>query len=164
MNHGNSRLAHGTSGSPQLAIDNGDMAAKAKENERKLAEGTRKEPIIKNGHVTLKSISDRREFFLGKSIKKIDAYLHQQGYETVIRPSKHATSRAKVIVTTNPTVHRNIAQVQVSPGSKRHGDVPYVKISTKDIGIIKIIDGTREQYKSDGNEKAKLLFRRYGIK
>ena len=56
MNHGNSGLAHGTSGSPQLAINNGDMAAKAKENERKLAEGTRKEPIIKNGHVTLKSI------------------------------------------------------------------------------------------------------------
>ena len=55
MNHGNSGLAHGTSGSPQLAIDNGDMAAKAKENERKLAEGTKK-PIIKNGHVTLKSI------------------------------------------------------------------------------------------------------------
>ena len=48
MNHGNSGLAHGTSGSPQLAIDNGDMAAKAKENERKLAEGKRKEPKQKS--------------------------------------------------------------------------------------------------------------------
>ena len=164
MNHANSGLAHGTSGSPQLTLENEDMAAKAKENERKVEKEAGKEPIIKDGHVTFNSISERREFFLGKSVKKIDAYLHHQGYETVIRPSKHATSRAKVIVTTNPTVKRNIAQVQVSPGSKRHGDIPYVKISTKDIGIIKIIDGTREQYKSDGHEKAKLLFRRYGIK
>lgn len=164
MNHSNSGLAHGTSGSPQLMLENGEMAIKAKENEEKLKKEVVKEPIIKDGHITLDSISKRREFFLGKPIKKIDAYLHNQGYETVIRPSKHATSRAKIIVTTNPSVNRNIAQVQVSPGSKRHGDIPYVKISTKDIGIIKIIDGTREQYKSDGHEKAKLLFRRYGIK
>lgn len=33
MNHGNSGLAHGTSGSPQFTIDNGDMAAKTKANE-----------------------------------------------------------------------------------------------------------------------------------
>lgn len=33
MNHGNSGLAHGTSGSPQLTLDNGDMAAKTKANE-----------------------------------------------------------------------------------------------------------------------------------
>jgi len=34
MNHGNSGLAHGTGGSPQLTLDNGDMALKAKENEQ----------------------------------------------------------------------------------------------------------------------------------
>lgn len=33
MNHGNSGLAHGTSGSPQLTIENQEMAEKAKENE-----------------------------------------------------------------------------------------------------------------------------------
>lgn len=38
MNHANLGLAHGTSGSPQLTIDNGDMAAKAKENEAKLSQ------------------------------------------------------------------------------------------------------------------------------
>ncbi len=32
MNHANSGLAHGTSGSPQLTIENGEMAVKAKEN------------------------------------------------------------------------------------------------------------------------------------
>lgn len=33
MNHANLGLAHGTGGSPQLTLDNGDMAAKTKENE-----------------------------------------------------------------------------------------------------------------------------------
>lgn len=33
MNHGNSGLAHGTSGSPQITIENQEMAEKAKENE-----------------------------------------------------------------------------------------------------------------------------------
>lgn len=153
----NSGLAHGTNGSPQLTFENNQLSDMAIENEKRL-----KQPIIKNGHITLESISQRREFFLGKSVRKIDAYLHNQGYETNIRPSKHTTSKAKIIITTNSTAQRNIAQVQVSPGSKRHGDIPYVKISTKDIGIIKIIDGTKEQYRSDGHEKAKLLFRRYG--
>ena len=162
----NTGLASGTSGSPQLSLQNEELVARAKENEKNIniKQEALKEPIIKDGHITLESISKRREFFLGKSVKKIDAYLHNQGYETNIRPSKHTTSKAKIIVTTNSTAQRNIAQVQVSPGSKRHGDIPYVKISTKDIGIIKIIDGTKEQYKSDGHEKAKLLFRRYGRK
>lgn len=33
MNHSNSGLAHGTSGSPQLTLENDEMAARAKENE-----------------------------------------------------------------------------------------------------------------------------------
>ncbi len=40
MNHGNSGLAHGTSGFPQLTINNGDMAAKAKENESTVSNKT----------------------------------------------------------------------------------------------------------------------------
>jgi len=36
MNHSNSGLAHGTSGSTQLTLENGEMAAKAKENEAKI--------------------------------------------------------------------------------------------------------------------------------
>ena len=58
MNHGNSGLAHGTGGSPQLTLDNGDMAVKAKENEASITGEkdvitSRKEPIFsKSGHVT----------------------------------------------------------------------------------------------------------------
>ena len=106
------------------------------------------------------SISKYRERFMGKTVGQIEKMLRKRGYQTVIRKSKHATSRAKVIVIGNSGNDRNITQVQVSPGSKRHGNVPYVKISTNDIGIHKIIDSTREQYKSDGNESAKLWFRR----
>ena len=36
MNHSNSGLAYGTSGSPQLRLENEEMAIKAKENEKKL--------------------------------------------------------------------------------------------------------------------------------
>ena len=74
---------------------------------------------------------------------------------------KVQSSANKVIVVGNSSNERNITQVQVSPGSKRHGDVPYVKISTTDIGIVKIIDGTPKQYKTDGHEKATIFFRRY---
>lgn len=48
----------------------------------------------------------------------------------------------------------------VSPGSNRHGNVPYVKISTSDIGRIKIIDSGPSDYKTDGKENSVLLFRR----
>lgn len=111
--------------------------------------------------ITERSISEHREKFLGKTVGQINKLLQKRGYQTTIRKSIHSTSRAKVIVVGNSSKDRNITQVQVSPGSKRHGNVPYVKISTTDIGIHKIIDGTAAQYKTDGNEKATLLFRRY---
>lgn len=38
MNHADSGLAHGTSGSPQLTLENGEMAAKALENETIIAD------------------------------------------------------------------------------------------------------------------------------
>lgn len=112
------------------------------------------------GHVTLKSISARAEFFLGKSPARIEHELHKHGYETIRRPSKHSTSKAKIIVSLNSNVDRNITQVQISPGSKRHGNVPYVKISTSEYGRIKIIGASLEEYISDGNEKAHIIYRR----
>jgi len=107
------------------------------------------------------AISAHREFFLGKSASKIEKVLNQRGYKTKRRPSIHSNSRAKIVITTNSSKIKNISQIQVSPGSKRHGNVPYVKISTTDGGKYKIIDGTRSEYKTDGNEKAKLFFRRH---
>lgn len=111
--------------------------------------------------ITRDSLSEHREKFLGKTVGQINKMLEKRGYKTTIRKSTHSTSRAKVIVVGNSSKDRNITQVQVSPGSKRHGNVPYVKISTTDIGIHKIIDSTPDKYKTDGSEKATLLFRRY---
>ena len=73
----------------------------------------------------------------------------------------YSDSSAKIIVTLNSSSDRNISQVQISKGSKRHGNVPYVKISTTNIGKIKIIGASKENYKTDGKETAKILFRRY---
>lgn len=115
----------------------------------------------RGARITQDSISRHREKFLGKTVGQINKLLVQRGYKTTIRRSVHSTSRAKVIVVGNSSADRNITQIQVSPGSKRHGNIPYVKISTTDIGIQKIINGTPEQYKTDGKEKATLLFRRY---
>lgn len=161
MNHANSGLAHGTNGSPQLTLESGDMAQQAKENEASVAQTSRRQPIFSpSGHVTLESISTRREFFLGKSAARIDYELQKHGYETKRRGSVHATSKARIIVVTNQSKERNISQVQISPGSKRHGNVPYVKISTTDQGCIKIIAASPEEYKTDAHENSKLLFRR----
>lgn len=112
------------------------------------------------GHVSEKSISKNREYFYGKSASEIASALNEQGYKTTIRPSKHATSKAKTIVVGNSNKHRNITQILVSPGTPRHGNVPYVKISTNNGGRFKVINGTRSEYKTDGNENAKLFFRR----
>jgi len=113
-----------------------------------------------SGHVTLSSIKARAEHFLGKSPVKLAKELHRYGYKTKIRPSTHSTSKAKIIVTLNSNNERNIQQIQVSPGSRRHGNIPYVKISTTDYGRIKIIGGSPSEYKTDGKEKAHLIFRR----
>ncbi len=112
------------------------------------------------GHVSERSISKNRDFFYEKSPSEIAGALNEQGYKTMIRPSKHATSKAKAVVVGNSDKHRNITQILVSPGTPRHGNVPYVKISTNDGGRFKVINGTKSEYKTDGNENAKLFFRR----
>ena len=65
---------------------------------------------------------------------------------------------AKIIKVVNPGNGKNISQVQVSPGGGRHGKNPYVKFSTTDQGIIKVVDGYEKDYKTDGKEKAILIF------
>ena len=116
-----------------------------------------------NGHVTYEGIAAHREEFMGKSVEQIAEMLKENGYEFNIHPSNRQNrgSTAQIIEITNPTKERNINQIQVSPdGSRHHGNVPYVKISTSNEGLIKVIDGTREQYRTDGTEKARLIFRR----
>lgn len=48
--------------------------------------------------------------------------------------------------------------MQISPGGGRHGSDPYVKISTTDKGIVKVVEGSKNTYKTDGKEKAIIIF------
>ena len=113
----------------------------------------------KGGHISEESFSGHGEYFLGKSPKRIEKALQQQGYVTHIEKSKHVKSKAKKIIVENSSATKNIAVVQVSPGSKRHGETPYVKVSTTNSGKYKIVSN-KDKYKSDGNEKAKVYFAR----
>ncbi len=135
-----------------------------KENEEKQDQKENNSTLFldKTGHITFESISENREWFYGKSIKDIANFLKIYGYVFVERDSIYIEkgSKAKILEIKNTTKERNISQIQVSPGSSRHGDVSYVKISTIDIGKIKIINSSEKEYKTDGEEKAKLLFRR----
>ncbi len=144
-------------------LKGGNLMSKPKSGHFRGTNGTKaeKKPIFSDtGYVTIDSISERREFFLGKSAARLEHELQKHGYETTRRPSKNRGSKAKIIITLNSDKEKNIAHLQISPGSKRHGNVPYVKISTTDIGKIKIIGADESQYKTDGKEKATILFRR----
>ncbi len=59
----------------------------------------------------------------------------------------------------NPSKEKNITSIRVSPGSKRHGETPYVRVITNDIGGYKIVSD-ESKYKSDGKEKSKIKFAR----
>lgn len=123
--------------------------------------GSSTPPLFVNGHVTYEGIAAHREEFMGKTVEQIAEILRQNGYEIRIRGSRNPDSTTQIIQITNPSKERNIDQVQVSPnGSRHHGNIPYVKISTSNEGLIKVIDGTRDNYRTDGTEKARLIFRR----
>lgn len=113
----------------------------------------------RGGHVSVKSLTDHAEYFLGKSAKRIAKALQQMGYKTHIEHSIHPKSKSKKIVVENNSKTKNISTIRVSRGSPRHGDTPYVVISTTDIKSFKIISD-QSKYKSDGHETATLLFAR----
>lgn len=72
--------------------------------------------------------------------------------------STRSRSRSQIIQVNNSGNGKNISQVQVSPGGGRHGSDPYVKISTTDKGIVKVVEGSKNTYKTDGKEKAAIIF------
>lgn len=109
------------------------------------------------GLITEEAFAKHGAFFLGKSAKRIVKEMQQQGYEIHIERSTHKTSKARKVVVDNPSKIKNVTSVQISPGSKRHGETAYVKVSTSDVGKLKIV-ADKKKYKSDGKETAKLYF------
>lgn len=125
--------------------------------EQRLAEDSL-ETIIKNGKVSVDDIKANPNAFSGKSAEEIADVLRKSGYDVTIKASTRSRSGAQIIKINNPGGGKNISQVQVSPGGGRHGSSPYVKISTSDQGIIKVVDGIKSTYKTDGNETAIIIF------
>ncbi|MBD5551378.1 MAG: hypothetical protein HDQ96_09390 [Lachnospiraceae bacterium] len=114
--------------------------------------------IIKNGRVSIDDIKDNPSAFSGKSAEEIGDVLKNSGYDVTIETSTRSRSGAQIIQINNTGGSKNISQVQVSPGGGRHGIGPYVKISTTDQGIIKIVDGIESTYITDGKETATIIF------
>lgn len=114
----------------------------------------------KGGHISEKSFSEHREFFLGKSVSKIQKELKKHGYDTEVAPSSHPGSKAKFIIVKNQSKIRNITTIEVTPGARNHGvRVSYVRISTNDIGKLKIVSN-QEKYVPGKGDKAKVFYPR----
>ena len=113
----------------------------------------------KGGHLTEESFVGHREFFLGKSVSKIKKEMEKHGYITEVAPSTHVGSKAKFIIVKNESKVRNITMIEVTPGSKQHGTVPYVRISTNNIGKYKIVSN-QEKYVPGKDDKAKVYYPR----
>ena len=114
--------------------------------------------VFKNGRITVEGIESKSNVFKGKSANEIADILRSEGYDVTVQASIKSRSGAQIIKINNAGNGKNISQVQVSPGGGRHGVNPYVKISTTDQGIIKIVDGLESAYKTDGAETAKIIF------
>ncbi|MGF7087615.1 hypothetical protein JOD24_001451 [Kroppenstedtia sanguinis] len=114
--------------------------------------------ILKNGRITIEAIESNPKVFSGKSANEVADMLRESGYDVTVEKSRRSRSGAKIIKINNPGQGKNITQVQVSPGGGRHGVNPYIKISTSDQGIIKVVDGSESTYKTDGSETAKIIF------
>ena len=114
----------------------------------------------KTDHVSFESLKQHGSDLLDKSPSQIKSMMQEVGYDAKIEPSKFQNSTAQKVVTLNPSKDRNITQIQVSlNGSQHHGNTPYIKVSTKDIGIVKIVNGPESSYKAGKNEKAKIIFK-----
>ena len=114
--------------------------------------------IQENGYVDAKKIAEDPSEFTGKDVNDYAREMKEVGYECKIKSSTRSRSGAQKVVVENCAGNRNIAQLQVSPGGGRHGSQPYVKISTTDQGIIKIVTGSEASYLTDGMETATIIF------
>ena len=111
-----------------------------------------------NGYVDAKKIAEVPSEFTGKDVNDYAREMKEVGYECKIKSSTRSRSGAQKVVVENCAGNRNIAQLQVSPGAGRHGSQSYVKISTTDQGIIKIVTGSEASYLTDGMETATIIF------
>ncbi len=111
-------------------------------------------------NVTKDMLKSNPSMFSGKSVDEIANMMRESGYNITVQASTKSSSGAIIIKVHNTGNGKNITQVQVSPGGGTHGANPYVKISTSDQGIIKIVQGSSSNYVNNhqGIENATIIF------
>ena len=113
---------------------------------------------LPDGHFSIEAAKSYAKQLETADINSLNQYLTELGYATNITNSNREFSNAAVIRITGGSDTMNISQIQFSPGGGRHGINPYLKISTTDQGIIKIVFGSPETYRTSGNERATIIF------
>ena len=157
-NKGNQSKAGSKSGTTTSKPNQEEVSKSSQAKQTKAKNQGGSDNLIKKGKISIEDIKTSPSAFSGKSVDEIAQLLTDAGYDVTVQASKRSTSGAQIIKINNVGEGRNIIQVQVSPGGGRHGANPYVKISTNDQGIIKIVDGIQETYKTDGKETATIIF------
>jgi len=135
----------------------GYLAGDAAETAGDIAEATDNIPLFDEGKVSVQSIEQNKTVFSNANTDDMANLLVNEGYDVTVRASTQSSSGAQIIQVNNQG-YGNITQMQVSPGGGRHGSNSYVKISTSDIGKIKVVTGSIADYVSDGLEKAAIIF------
>lgn len=165
MGTGKSELYSGTHGSSSDAVGttkqqkekNKKVAEKRKETIRKKLEAVKS--LFEDGRIQLSKVKSNPKCLEKVTAKQWKKILSDLGYEDVsVAKSTHSSSGATIVKIGKQGKGNNINQVQISPGGGRHGESPYIKISTTNQGKIKVVFGKKSKYRNEGNEKATIIF------
>lgn len=166
MGTGKSELYSGTHGSSSDAVGttkqqkekNKKVAEKRKETIRKKLEAVKN--LFENGRISLDRVKNDPYCLETITVLQFKRVLRELGYKSLrIKHSDMSSSdRTRIIKISNQGKGHNINQVQFSYGGGRHGESPYIKISTTNQGKIKVVFGKKSKYRNEGNEKATIIF------
>ncbi len=165
MGSGNYGLYSGTKGSSKRTnITTKPQKEKNKKTaeKRKLTISKKVEAVkslFENGKIQLNRVKANPKCLEKVTPNQWKNILTDLGYRDVsVAKSTQSSSGAIIVKIGNQGSGNNISQVQISPGGGRHGELPYIKISTTDLGKIKVVFGKKSQYKHEGNERATIIF------
>lgn len=165
MGSGKSGLYSGTRGSSsgsnittkQQKEKNKRAAEKRKQTIQKKLDGVKR--LFDNGKIQMKRVKTNPKSLRNVTPNQWIKILNDLGYKEVSKfKSTQSSSGAMIVKIGKQGIGNNINQIQISPGGGRHGEAPYIKISTTDQGKIKVVFGKQSDYKHEGNERATIIF------
>ena len=116
---------------------------KRKETIRKKLEAVRN--CFLDGKISLIKIRQNPKQLKSVTPNQWIKVLKEYGYEDISKTkSKNPASKAQIVRIGKQGKGHNVNQIQFSPGGGRHGESPYIKISTTDNqGKIKVVFGKK---------------------